>query len=553
MEVSKTTSESDSEIDPAFPRLDASEIAAAAALGSTMRVAAGATLFRTGDSPLDCYIVVSGAIGIFDITSPTESLLVVHGPGGFTGEVGVLAGRPALTDARASVDSEVVRLDAAQFRHLLALNPLIGEKWVTALIRRRTLLLARGRGGLQVFGRADDPATLQISEFLYRNGVPHRWLDLADDDVRARLGRLLPQGPRALPVVSLGSIPPLEGPSLDDLGRVTGVLHPIPAGRFDVVIIGAGPAGLGAAVYAASEGLRTLVVDLLGPGGQAGSSSRIENYAGFPEGISGRDLALRTYVQALKFGAVFAVPRSVKGLLPGAVGEHAVILSDGTTIAARAVVVSTGVSYRNFQVPGLAALAGAGVYYAATQMEAVRCRNRPVHIIGAGNSAGQAAMYLSQFTERVDLIVRGGDIYSSMSDYLADRIVSNPKVRVRRRCELRKVGGVRLLETATIEETTSGVQSEEVSGGVFVFIGAVPATGFLGMEVARDPDGFIYTGVNVPPGAWPRTDRQPLPLETSVPGLLAAGDCRVASTKRVAFAVGDGALAVTCLHDLFDA
>jgi thioredoxin reductase (NADPH) len=553
MEGSKTTSESDSDIDPAFPRLDASEIAAAAAIGTTMRVAAGATLFRTGDSPLDFYIVVSGAIGIFDITGPAESLLVVHGPGGFTGEVGLLAGRPALTDARASVNSEVVRLDAAQLRHLLALNPLISEKWITAIIRRRTFLLARGRGGLQVFGRADDPATLEISEFLYRNGVPHRWLDVADDDVRARMGRLFPQGPRALPVVSLGSIPPLEGPSLDDLGRVTGVLHPIPAGRFDVVIIGAGPAGLGAAVYAASEGLRTLVVDLLGPGGQAGSSSRIENYAGFPEGISGRDLALRAYVQALKFGAVFAVPRSVKGLLPGAAGEHTVILSDGSTIAARAVVVSTGVSYRHFQVPGLAALAGVGVYYAATQMEAVRCRNRPVHIIGAGNSAGQAAMYLSQFTDRVDLIVRGEDIYSSMSDYLADRIVSNPKVRVRLRCELRKVGGARLLETVTIEETASGARSEEVSGGVFVFIGAVPATGFLGTEVARDPDGFIYTGVNVPPEAWPLADRQPLPLETSVPGLLAAGDCRVASTKRVAFAVGDGALAVTCLHDLFDA
>jgi thioredoxin reductase (NADPH) len=553
MEVSKTKPEFDSTIDPAFSPLDASEIAAAAALGSTMRVAAGAVLYKAGDSPLDCYIVVSGAIAFFDITDLSENLLVVHGPGGFTGEVSLLAGRPSLIDARASMDSEVVRLDAAQLRHLLALHPLISEKWVTASIRRRTLLLARGCGGLQVFGRADDPATLEVSEFLYRNGVPHRWLDVADDDVRARMGRLLPQGPRALPVVSLGSIPPLEGPSLDDLGRMTGVLHPIPAGRFDVLIIGAGPAGLGAAVYAASEGLRTLVVDLFGPGGQAGSSSRIENYAGFPEGISGRDLALRTYVQALKFGAVFAVPRGVKGLLPGAAGEHSVILSDGSVIAARAVVVSTGVSYREFQVPGLAALAGVGVYYAATQMEAVRCRNRPVHIIGAGNSAGQAAMYLSQFADRVDLIVRGEDIYSSMSDYLADRIVSNPKVRVRLRCELRKVGGARLLETVTIEETATGARSEEVSGGVFVFIGAVPATGFLGKEVARDPDGFIYTGVNIPPGAWPRTDRAPLPLETSVPGLLAAGDCRVASTKRVAFAVGDGALAVTCLHDLFDA
>jgi thioredoxin reductase (NADPH) len=551
MEAFKTTSVLEFETNAAFPRLDASEVAAAAAFGRIERVAAGSTIFRTGEGPVDCYIVVTGAIDIIDRSSSAERLVLTHKPGGFTGDIGLLAGWPALADARAGVDSEVVRLDATQLRHLLLVHPLIGEKWISAMIRRRAFLLSGGLEGLHIFGRADDPATLHVSEFLYRNGVPHRWRDLANDDARAELARIHPEDRPALPVVTLGSSTLLTAPSLEELARVTGVLHPIPTSCFDVVIVGAGPAGLGAAVYAASEGLRTLIVDPLGPGGQAGSSSRIENYAGFPEGISGRDLALRAYMQALKFGAVFAVPRSVISLDSGGDGKHAIVLSDGALVAARAVVVSTGVSYRHFQVPGLAELAGVGVYYAATQMEAIRCRNRPVHIIGAGNSAGQAAMYLSQFTDQVNLVVRGKDIYSSMSDYLADRIVSNPSVRLRLSSELRKVSGAQSLETVTIEETASSIQSEETSGGVFVFIGAIPTTGFLGKDVARDPEGFILTGANIPPGVWTRTDRQPLPLESSVPGLLAAGDCRVASTKRVAFAIGDGALAVTCLHELF--
>jgi thioredoxin reductase (NADPH) len=551
MEGTNTASEPESDFDPAFPRLDAAELAVAAGFGSTERVAAGAALFRTGEVPVDSFIVISGAVGIIDRSGATERHIVTHTPGNFTGEIGMLAGRPSLTDAVASVDSEVVRLDAAQLRHLLAVNPLIGEKWVTALIRRRALIDAGGREGLHVFGRADDPATLRVSEFLYRNGVPFRWRDLAAEDARAELARLQPDGPPSLPMVSLGPSIVFAAPSLEDLGRTTGVLRPIPTGRFDVVIVGAGPAGLGAAVYASSEGIRTLVIDSLGPGGQAGSSSRIENYAGFPEGISGRDLALKAYIQALKFGANFSVPRTVTAIRTAADDELAIALSDGSTVATRAAVVSTGVSYRHFQVPGLAQLAGIGVYYAATQMEAIRCRGRPVHIIGAGNSAGQAAMYLSKFTDRVNLIVRGDDLYSSMSDYLADRVACNSRVQVRLHSELRKVRGTQSLEAVTIEETKGRVLSEEASGGVFVFIGAIPATGFLGTEVARDPDGFILTGADIPASAWPRTDRPPLPLETSVPGLLAAGDCRAASTKRVAFAIGDGALAVTCLHELF--
>jgi thioredoxin reductase (NADPH) len=474
---------SDAEL--AFPRLDPIELKAAADCGKTEHILAGGILFRTGDDPLDCFVIVIGAVGIFDRTGATERQVATHEAGGFTGDIGLLAGRPALAEARALVDSEVVRLDAAQLRHLLVVSPAIGEKWMPALIRRRALLLARGHEGLHVFGRGDDPATLRACEFLYRNGVPHSWRDLATPEARTELAQLHPNGQPALPVVSMASKSLLAGPSLADLGRVTGVLRPLPSGRFDVVIIGAGPAGLGAAVYAASEGLRALVVDSLGPGGQAGSSSRIENYAGFPEGISGRDLALRSYIQALKFGATFAVPHSVTAMHTKADGEHVLALDDGSEVIARAVIVATGVSYRHLPVPGLAEFAGAGVYYAATQMEAIRCRDQTLHIIGAGNSAGQAAMYLSRFTDHVNLVVRGDNLYASMSDYLADRIVANPHVQLRLRCELRQVSGKRSVETVSLEDSARGTQIDEPSGGVFIFIGAVPATRFLGQEVAR--------------------------------------------------------------------
>ncbi|MBC8010616.1 MAG: FAD-dependent oxidoreductase [Burkholderiales bacterium] len=537
--------------DPAFPVLDARELASASACGRTEKVAAGTALFVTGDLPLDCFVVVSGALGVFDRSGAFERQLSTHGPGGFTGEIGLLAGRPALADGRALVDCEIIRLDADQLRRLLVVDPAIGEKWIPALLRRRVLMLERGHEGLHVFGACDDPATLRACEFLFRNGVPHLWRDLDEANAREELARLHPAGAPELPFISMGDTPLLAAPSLEALGRMTGVLRPLPTGRFDVVIIGAGPSGLGAAVYAASEGLRALVVDPLGPGGQAGSSSRIENYAGFPEGISGRDLALRSYLQALKFGASFAVPHAVAAVRPGRDGTHEVVLADGSLIATRAVIVATGVSYRFLPVPGLAEFAGAGVYYAATQMEALRCRDKPVHVIGAGNSAGQAAMFLSRFTDRVNLVVRGDNIYASMSDYLADRVVANPRIQLRLRHEVRAVGGGHALESVTLEDTARGEIREEPSGGVFVFIGAVPATKFLGPEVARDAAGFLLTGVDLPAGTWPLAGHAPLPLETSVPGILAAGDCRAASTKRVAFAVGDGALAVTCLHDLF--
>jgi thioredoxin reductase (NADPH) len=538
--------------DRAFPILDSEELEAACQCGRVLDVKGGDVLFKTGDSPLDCFVVVSGAIAILDRSRGIERELAVHRPGSFTGDIGMLAGRPALADARAVGDSKVVRLDTGQIRCLWLIKPSVGEKWVPALIVRRRLLLERGHEGFHVLGQNDDPATLAACEFLYRNGVPHLRRDASGDEGREELNRLFPGGAPGLPIIARNSAPLASAPSLADLGELTGVLRPLPKKLLDVVIIGAGPAGLGAAVYAASEGLGTLVVDPLGPGGQAGGSSRIENYTGFPEGISGRDLALRGYIQALKFGAQFAVPRSVSAVRRGADGCYDIGFAGGEGVRARAVIIATGVSYRQLPVPRLSSYVGAGVFYAATQMEAVLCRDQPVHIVGAGNSAGQAAMYLSRFTEHVNLVVRGSDLNSSMSSYLSERIAANPRVRVRLGCELRSVGGERRLESVTLEDKGRGTRVDEPSRGVFVFIGAVPATQFLGPEVARDTYGFLLTGPNIPEALWPLAERPPLPLESSSPGLLAAGDCRAGSTKRVAFAVGDGALAATCLDDLFD-
>ncbi len=321
-------------------------------------------------------------------------------------------------------------------------------------------------------------------------------------------------------------------------------------GVIDTVIIGSGPAGLSAAVYAASEGLRALVLDLIGPGGQAGASSRIENYPGFPAGLSGRELGWRMYLQALKFGATFSAPVQVTALRRLADGLHEVVTAGGEIVRTKTVVISTGIAYRSMDVKGLEALHGSGVFYSATQVEAQLCRSRPVHVIGAGNSAGQAAMYLSKFAERVYLIVRGNDLNKNMSDYLTERVQAHSRIQIMLNHELREVEGSTALEKVTVENTATGTTIVQESGGVFIFIGATPCTGFVGDHIRKDENGFILTGAEtVGTGAWPLSDRVPCPLESSSPGVFAAGDCRSRTTKRVAFAVGDGALAVTCIHD----
>ncbi|HEX4141461.1 MAG TPA: FAD-dependent oxidoreductase [Candidatus Methylacidiphilales bacterium] len=539
------------QLDPiGYPELDATEIEAVKQAGRTEVFEVGDVLYKCGDRPVDCFVILSGIVEAIDSSGDQSRTIVEIGEGHFTGEITVLTGRASIVTCRAKTRCEAVRLVAPQMRRVMITCPSLGEKWLPALIRRREILEELQVQGFRIYGQRSDPATLALRDFLHRNGIVHRWLDTSDPAIGKTAASLGP-APLHYPLVVCSRHVLHQNPSLPELAEYTGVCREVPDTPWDLVIIGSGPSGLGAAVYAASEGLRTLVLDNVGPGGQAGSSARIENYAGFPSGLSGHDLAQRTYLQALKFGATFSAPRMVKRMARMGDGTHEMTSADGTIFKTKTILISTGVSYRTLGVSGLNRLRGCGIYYAATQIEATLCENRPVHIIGAGNSAGQAAMYLSKFTKSVDLVVRGGDLHKSMSSYLSERVESNPRVRIRLNTELRGVEGTTSLEKILLENTSTGERGWEESCAAFIFIGATPCTDFLSDDILKDDKGFIITGREIQAmGKWALPSRAPLPLETSSPGVFASGDCRSRTTKRVAFAVGDGALAVTCVHDL---
>ena len=534
----------------AFPLLNAAEIDLAEKFGRRERLEAGRVLFAPGQQLVELFVVLDGSLEVIDTSGEQERILAVHGTRGFVGEISLLTGRKATSLCRVKSAAEVIRIPVDALRRFLVSSASFAEKWMNALLRRREVLLARGVDGLHIFGARADAATLRLREFVYRNGVPHHWID-TDNRENVPLLATLGEGPFEFPVIAWSRKVLMQNPSLPMFADFLGLRRSIPKEVFDTVIIGGGPAGLGAAVYAASEGLHTLVLDRLGPGGQAGSSSRIENYAGFPAGISGIELALRSYLQALKFGAMFSAPCDVAEIRRADDGLHSVRLEDGSVANTKTVIVATGVRYRSPDVEGLSGLSGTGLYYSATRVEALLCDERPLHVIGAGNSAGQAAMFLSRFNANVNLVVRGGDLRKSMSSYLAERVEANSRVHVRLHSELRAVAGADSLEQVSIENVATSETMVEDSCAVFIFIGAAPRTDFLGDKISKDQKGFLITGAElIAKGAWPDPNRLPGALETSCPGIFAAGDCRSGTTKRVASAVGDGALAVTCVHDL---
>ena len=534
----------------AFPKLDATEIEAVRQIGEAANFAADERLYSCGTRPMDCFVIISGTVEIIDQSGDQARVLFDYGAGNFTGDISVLTGRPSMVTCRAKTPCETIRLTPQQMRRVMLTCPSLSEKWLPAVIRRREILEELNVQGLRIYGQHSDRATLYVREFLHRNGIVHRWLDTADPVIGKTAASLGPE-PLNYPLVVCSRNIVLQNPSLPELADHTGIHRTVPDELWDLVIIGSGPSGLGAAVYAASEGLRTLVLDNVGPGGQAGSSARIENYAGFPAGLSGHDLAQRTYLQALKFGATFSAPQAVDKVECKDDGSHEVVTTDGGIFKTKTALITTGVSYRTLGVTGINRLRGCGIYYAATQIEALLCENRPLHIIGAGNSAGQAAMYLSKFSNDVSLVVRGDNLHKSMSSYLSERVESNPRVRIRLHTELRGVEGTSCLDRIHLENTATGETTVEESCGAFIFIGASPCTEFVGDTILKDDKGYVITGNDVvSAGKWPLPQRLPSPLETSCPGIYAAGDCRSRTTKRVAFAVGDGALAVTCVHEL---
>src|ERR1700688_708116 len=532
----------------AFPVLSAAELEECAEFGTRCSFAAGEDLFPAGAQPFDCYVILSGEVCIIDVSTDEQTYLVRLPGGQFTGDIDLFTGRRAAASCEAISHVEAIRISPDKVREMLVRQPTVGARIWRAFQRRRELLMATDFQGLQVYGAKDDKRTLETVEFLFRNGVPHHWMNIAEEENATRI-REIAGDDLHYPMIACGKRLLFRSPGLTQLAEDIGVRHRLPEKTYDVVVLGSGPSGLGAAICASSEGLSTLVLDGIGPGGQAGSSSKIENYAGFPNGVTGRELAQLSYLQALKFGAEFIAPCHVTELKRDGDGLYQVRTSEGDVAIGQTVIVTTGVSYRLLDVEGSNDLLVSGIYYNATAVEARMCKGWPVHVIGAGNSAGQAAMFLTQYARNVTLVVRGGDLRRSMSSYLCDRVVANSQIEVRYHTQVTAIEGTEHIGAVHLRDEDGNVVREDTTG-LFIFIGAKPRTDFLPPELARDDKGFVLTGPAVAKLASWKEQRLPEALETSLPGVFASGDCRSGTTKRVAFAIGDGALAVTCVHNL---
>jgi thioredoxin reductase (NADPH) len=527
--------------DQMFPKLDPIEIERVRHLGETQTFATGETLLAAGQVGPGLMVIFSGKVDVtYRESSGRLQTIVSHGPGDFIGELAQMAGRPALVDATAAGAVQALVIQPNRLRSLFIAEADLGERIMRALILRRVGLLETQAGPI-IVGQAENGDVLRLQVFLRRNGHPHRLLDPATDTEAKVLIDRFHVDPGQLPIVLCQSGQLLRNPRENELARCIGLVGPIdPARIFDVAVVGAGPAGLATAVYAASEGLSVLVLDCRAFGGQAGASARIENYLGFPTGITGLALMARAYNQAQKFGAEMAIPDQVNGLSED--GNHFVLrLDDGERVTARAVVIASGARYRRLGVDNLDAFEMSSVHYWASPFEAKLCSNQTVALVGAGNSAGQAAVYLASQGAKVKMIVRGAGLGATMSRYLVDRIEGNANIEVVTRASISGLEGHNgILETVRYRQT-GGEEKSEPMRHLFLFIGAEPNTDWLaGSNTALDAKGFVLTGADS------GSDRHP--LETNHRGIFAIGDVRANSVKRVAAAVGEGAQVVAALH-----
>jgi thioredoxin reductase (NADPH) len=532
--------------DQMFPKLEAAEIDRLRRFGEHRAYRADERLLATGEISPGLFVVLEGEVAITQHSVlGYEEGIVTHTPGSFIGELNQLSGRPALVDARALQAVEVLVIASPRLRDVLVAEAELGERIMRALILRRVGLIQGGIAGPLIVGRAGDGDVLRLAGFLSRNGQPHQMLDPASDACAGTLVERFGVDLSQLPIVLCANGRLLRNPSEAELARCIGLVRPIDPERvYDVAIVGAGPAGLAAAVYAASEGLSVLVLDGRAFGGQAGASARIENYLGFPTGISGMALMARAFNQAEKFGAEMAIPDEVVRLRSGAAGKarFELELANGERAGARSVVVASGARYRRIDVPNLAEFEAGSVHYWATLLEGRLCAGEEVALIGAGNSAGQAAVYLADQVARLWLLARGPRLEASMSRYLVDRISALPNVEVRvetRVTALEGRGGS--LEEVRWRHAASGEETRRPIRHLFLFAGADPYTAWLSSSgVALDDKGFVRTGGDLGNGH--------APLQTSCPGVFAIGDARAGSVKRVAAAVGEGAQVVAALH-----
>lgn len=533
-----------------FPRLSPEQLARVAACARRRTVDAGGIVFEQGDTSPNFFVVLSGRLEVVQAGHASEMVITVHGPGEFTGEVNLLTGRPSLVRGRMREAGELLEIDRAGLRKLVQIDAELGELLMRAFILRRVSLIAHGHGDAVLVGSIHSAATLRLKEFLTRNGHPFTYVDVERDEGVDALLEQFHVGVEDVPVVICRDKIVLRNPSNEEVARCLGFNADVdPAVVRDVVIVGAGPAGLAAAVYAASEGLDALVIERSAPGGQAGSSSKIENYLGFPTGISGQALAGRALTQAQKFGAHVAVAMSAVGL-DCTTTPYTIDLGAQGRVHAKSVVLATGAQYRRLNLPELPAYEGNGVYYAATQIEAQLCRGEEVIVVGGGNSAGQAAVYLAGIVRHVHILVRSANLADSMSRYLIRRIEESPNITLRPRTEIVALRGHGHLES--VEWRTHGTEASEARPirHVFSMTGASPNTAWLGDCVALDAAGFIRTGPDLRPEdlaarSWRRA---PLLLETSLPRIFAVGDVRAGNVKRVASAVGEGSICVQMIH-----
>jgi thioredoxin reductase (NADPH) len=534
----------------AFPKLNSAQLASLAqcAGADVARYRNGETLIKTGDRDFKFFVLKSGSVEIIDESGESPKTLAMLGPGEFTGDVAHLTGGPSLITAIARGDCEAYQVSSEGVREILNRFPELGDVILQAFIARRQLLRESGNfTGVRVIGSRYSADTLRIREFLAKNRVPFTWLDLETDP---QVGDLLKQfgvSEAETPVVCWANKLLMRNPSNRELAEALGLRRPLEQTVYDLAVVGAGPAGLAAAVYGASEGLRTVVLERTGPGGQAGRSMRIENYLGFPTGITGAELAERATVQAGKFGACLPTATTVTGL--SFENNYAILrLDGGETIAAKCLLIASGAEYRRLEAEGCEPFEGRGVFYAATLNEAPLCRNAEVVVVGGGNSAGQAAVFLSRIARKVYLVVRGHDLYKDMSAYLARRIEETPNIEVLLNTTVRRMSGDKHLHSVELVNNKTGEVFALKTPALFSFIGAVPRTDWLPPEIEKDGKNFIRTGAAATQSPNWTARREPFLLETSRPGVFAAGDVRSGSVKRVASAVGEGAMAVQFVH-----
>jgi thioredoxin reductase (NADPH) len=540
-------------------KLNAEEIPALSRLGRNRTLADGEHLFFTGDRDLSVYIVLRGEAQVYFMRGGTEREVAVLGEGHVIGDISMLTRMAAVVSVRARGELEVSEIPLKAFRSALSDLPAIAEKIINAFVTRRKWLESMDdfSGVLQILGRRRDPEAFQIRDFLEKNHIPHAFIEVETEEGSAVLKRydLSDDGPGDLPAVIIGADNRLlRRPSLREVGSATGLRRCLDAEghTFDLMIIGAGPAGLSAAVGASSEGLDTAILERYAAGGQAGTSSKIENYPGFPSGISGAELTNRIFLQANRFGAGFTAASPAVGMR----NEHSVNrdvwvleLEGGERLRSRSVLIATGAQYRRLDAEGRERFEGAGVYYAALTVDPQLYEHSPVVVVGGGNSAGQAIMYLALRAEKVFVVIRGENLYKSMSSYLVHRIEQMPNVEVLGHTRVRRCEGATCLTAVELEETQTKSTRLMETPALFSFIGALPHTRWLPAGLERDEKGFIKTGHMVSESPqWLLRDRKPLLMETSLPGVFAAGDVRAGSTKRCVAAVGEGGQAIECVH-----